>query len=93
MLSPCGKALFSTWLDAIIYFNAGLLETYRLSVISLPSINHVVSCEQPVIDRNLLTDFNSSNSIDWRTPRGDLVKRAYWHCVIMETSGSTLFPD
>ncbi|RDW84967.1 hypothetical protein BP6252_02557 [Coleophoma cylindrospora] len=23
--------------------------------------------------------------IDWKSPRGDLIKRAYWHCVIMET--------
>lgn len=28
----------------------------------------------------------SSNPIDWSTPRGDIIKRAYWHCVIMETA-------
>jgi len=26
-----------------------------------------------------------SNLIDWDSQRGDLIKRAYWHCVIMET--------
>ncbi|KAG9237094.1 hypothetical protein BJ875DRAFT_178961 [Amylocarpus encephaloides] len=25
------------------------------------------------------------NKIDWESPRGDLTKRAYWHCVLMET--------
>ncbi|TAQ89561.1 hypothetical protein B7494_g2138 [Chlorociboria aeruginascens] len=25
------------------------------------------------------------NPIDWNSPRGDLVKRAFWHCVLMET--------
>lgn len=27
----------------------------------------------------------SSNTIDWDSPKGDLIKRAYWHCVLMET--------
>ncbi|PQE04635.1 hypothetical protein CJF30_00004406 [Rutstroemia sp. NJR-2017a BBW] len=26
-----------------------------------------------------------SNKIDWHTAKGDLIKRAYWHCMIMET--------
>ncbi|KAH8815239.1 hypothetical protein F5884DRAFT_169964 [Xylogone sp. PMI_703] len=28
----------------------------------------------------------TSSSIDWDTPRGDVIRRAYWHCAIMETS-------
>lgn len=28
----------------------------------------------------------SSNSIDYDTQRGDLIRRALWHCIIMETS-------
>jgi hypothetical protein len=24
------------------------------------------------------------NPVDWNSPRGDLIKRAYWHCAIME---------
>ncbi|CZR50703.1 related to acetate regulatory DNA binding protein FacB [Phialocephala subalpina] len=24
--------------------------------------------------------------VDWNSPRGDIIKRAYWHCVIMETA-------
>ncbi|KUJ22379.1 uncharacterized protein LY89DRAFT_575731 [Mollisia scopiformis] len=28
----------------------------------------------------------AGNPIDWSTPRGDIIKRAYWHCVIMETA-------
>lgn len=26
-----------------------------------------------------------SNPIAWNSPRGDLIKRIYWHCAIMET--------
>ncbi|KAH8676761.1 hypothetical protein BGZ60DRAFT_468641 [Tricladium varicosporioides] len=28
----------------------------------------------------------AANTIDWDSPKGDLIKRAYWHCVNMETS-------
>ncbi|APA06756.1 hypothetical protein sscle_02g015260 [Sclerotinia sclerotiorum 1980 UF-70] len=28
----------------------------------------------------------TSNSIDWKSPKGDLIKRAYWHCATMETT-------
>ena len=27
-----------------------------------------------------------SKPIDWKSARGDVIKRVYWHCVIMETS-------
>ncbi|KAH8754273.1 hypothetical protein BGZ57DRAFT_945050 [Hyaloscypha finlandica] len=26
----------------------------------------------------------AASSIDWNSPRGDLIKRAYWHCFLME---------
>jgi hypothetical protein len=26
----------------------------------------------------------TSSSIDWNSTRGDLIKRAYWHCFLME---------
>lgn len=29
----------------------------------------------------------SSPSIDWNSPRGDLIKRAYWHCFLIEWFG------
>jgi hypothetical protein len=32
----------------------------------------------------------SSKSIDWNSAKGDLINRAYWHCVIMETSVTSL---
>ncbi|KAI9053432.1 hypothetical protein LZ554_002390 [Drepanopeziza brunnea f. sp. 'monogermtubi'] len=28
----------------------------------------------------------SCNVIDWNTPKGDLIRRAVWHCIIMETA-------
>ncbi|ESZ98939.1 hypothetical protein SBOR_0695 [Sclerotinia borealis F-4128] len=28
----------------------------------------------------------TSGSIDWKSTRGDLIKRAYWHCATMETT-------
>ncbi|QSZ30273.1 hypothetical protein DSL72_004795 [Monilinia vaccinii-corymbosi] len=28
----------------------------------------------------------TSSNIDWNSPRGDLVKRAFWHCATMETT-------
>ncbi|KAB8302428.1 hypothetical protein EYC80_005842 [Monilinia laxa] len=28
----------------------------------------------------------TSDNIDWESPRGDLIKRAYWHCATMETT-------
>ncbi|RFU25649.1 hypothetical protein B7463_g10677, partial [Scytalidium lignicola] len=28
----------------------------------------------------------TSSPVDWYTPRGDIIKRAFWHCAIMETS-------
>ncbi|ATZ46138.1 hypothetical protein BCIN_01g07910 [Botrytis cinerea B05.10] len=28
----------------------------------------------------------TSDSFDWKSPKGDLIKRAYWHCATMETT-------
>jgi hypothetical protein len=30
-------------------------------------------------------DQHASKPIDWNSPRGDLIKRVYWHCATIET--------
>lgn len=42
----------------IVYLNTGLLETHCLGVISLPSVNHMVSSGHLGVDRNVRADLN-----------------------------------
>ena len=63
----------------------GFLENDRICLDGMPCFGHVVHPLLP-IRFVLFSDESSSNPPDWNSPRGDLIKRAYWHCVIMESA-------
>ncbi|TVY73463.1 hypothetical protein LSUE1_G005444 [Lachnellula suecica] len=46
------------------------VEFWRMTVSASQSCHIVINC----------------NTIDWDSPKGDLIQRAYWHCVLMETT-------
>ncbi|KAI9780525.1 MAG: hypothetical protein M1839_006643 [Geoglossum umbratile] len=56
---------------AAIYFAqcARYMDLWRMAVAAAMACKILVSCDEP---------------IDWSTRRGDHIKRAYWHCVLME---------
>ncbi|TVY19268.1 hypothetical protein LARI1_G002375 [Lachnellula arida] len=70
LLSPCGKRLV---LGALISSRLTFFdqEFWRLTVSASSACQVMISC---------------SNLIDWSSPKGDLIKRAYWHCALMETT-------
>ncbi|TVY37943.1 hypothetical protein LSUB1_G003152 [Lachnellula subtilissima] len=65
---------------AFLYSNfcSGILEIDSLSLISLSSHDH--------LSNYLALLIGNSNTIDWGSSKGDLIKRAYWHCALMETT-------
>lgn len=67
----------------------GFLENDDVGFISLRDSSHVVgACGSPCAFRCSAADSaidRFSKQIDWSSPSGDLVRRAFWHCAILET--------
>ncbi|KAF8863357.1 hypothetical protein BDZ45DRAFT_583966 [Acephala macrosclerotiorum] len=72
VLTECALENVQIFSLAALYFQACSrhVDFWRMTVYASQTCYILVTC----------------NSIDWNSPRGDIIKRAYWHCVIMETA-------
>jgi hypothetical protein len=68
----------------------GILEDECCCLIGMPESDDMVRRGMtPIL---IPTHLDSSKPINWDEPRGDLIKRAYWHCTIIETYAVLLVP-
>lgn len=87
---PPGLALFNEARKRIgfVFTQCNLEHVQILSLAALyyESCSHHVDFWRATVSASLACQILiSCNSIDWNSPKGDLVKRVYWHCAIMET--------
>ncbi|KAE8440805.1 hypothetical protein EG329_006561 [Mollisiaceae sp. DMI_Dod_QoI] len=90
-LRPPGLALFNEARKRIGFVLTGC-DLENVQIYSLAAL-YFQSCSRHVDFWRMTTNASQAcyilvtcNSIDWNSPRGDIIKRAYWHCVVMETA-------
>lgn len=87
---PPGLALFNEARKRIgfVYINCDLAGVQITSLIALyyeSCSRHVDFWRTTVMASQACQLLITCTPIDWDSQRGDLIKRAYWHCAIMET--------
>jgi len=87
---PPGLALFNEARKRIgfVFTQCDLEHVQILSLAALyyESCSHHVDFWRLTVSASLACQVMiTCNPIDWSSPRGDLTKRVYWHCAIMET--------
>ncbi|TVY40986.1 hypothetical protein LOCC1_G003568 [Lachnellula occidentalis] len=72
ILTDCNLENVQVFSLAALYYEccSRHVELWRLTVSASSACQVMITC----------------NAIDWDSPKGDLIKRAYWHCVLMETT-------
>jgi hypothetical protein len=72
VLTGCDLENVQIFSLAALYYQSCFrhVDFWRMTVSASMACNVLVTCNPP----------------DWNSPRGDLIKRAYWHCVIMESA-------